>query len=72
MNATPLTELTLTGGERRRVEGDPRAVEAIVISAARGSIMELAWLVEAGTGEPIGVNPEHVMTIRAHLRAPDS
>jgi hypothetical protein len=36
-----------------------------VISAARGSIMELAWLIEALTGERVGVNPEHVVMVRA-------
>ena len=64
MTDMPVTELILTGGERLRVEGDLRAVEAAVISAARGSIMELAWLVEAATGERVGVNPEHVVTVR--------
>jgi hypothetical protein len=64
MTDMPVTELILTGGERLRVEGDLRTVEAAVISAARGSIMELAWLVEAGTGERVGVNPEHVVTVR--------
>jgi hypothetical protein len=61
----PLTELTFTGGGPLRVEGDSHAVEAVVISAARGSIMELAWLVEADTGLRVGVNPEHVVMIRA-------
>jgi hypothetical protein len=65
MTDTPTTELLLTGGERLRVEGDLRAVEAAVISAARGSIMELAWLIEALTGERVGVNPEHVVMVRA-------
>jgi hypothetical protein len=66
MTDTPVTELMLTGGERLRVEGDPRAVETAVIAAARGSIMDLAWLMEADTGQPVGVNPEHVMMVRAH------
>lgn len=60
----PVTELTLTGGERLRVQGDQRAVESVVISAARGSIMELAWLIEADTGLRVGVNPEHVLMLR--------
>ena len=60
----PVTEIVLTGGERLRVQGDLTAVEAVVISAARGSIMELAWLTEAGTGERVGVNPEHVLMLR--------
>jgi hypothetical protein len=64
MTETPVTEITLTGGERLRVEGDPHAVETVVIAAARGSIMQLAWLIEADTGLRVGVNPDHVLTLR--------
>jgi hypothetical protein len=39
-------------------------VERVVLDAARGSIMELAWLVENESGERIGVNPEHVVMLR--------
>lgn len=60
----PVTELTLTGGERLRVEGDPKQVEAAILSAARGSIMEFAWMTEAGSGDRVGVNPEHVLLLR--------
>ncbi|HEY3771725.1 MAG TPA: hypothetical protein VGL69_01920 [Solirubrobacteraceae bacterium] len=60
----PVTELVLSGGQHLQVEGDSRAVESVVISAARGSIMELAWLIEAETGTRVGVNPEHVVMIR--------
>lgn len=60
-----VTELTLTGGERLRVEGDPQGVEAAILSAARGSIMEFAWMTEADTGERIGINPDHVLMLRA-------
>ena len=59
------TELTLTGGQRLHVEGEPHTVEAAIIAAARGSIMELAWVVEAGSGERLGLNPDHVVMIRA-------
>lgn len=64
MTSVPTTELLLSGGQRLRVEGDAHAVEAVVISAARGSIMELAWLIEADTGARIGVNPEQVLLLR--------
>jgi hypothetical protein len=60
-----LTEITLAGGERLRVEGDPRAIEATILAAARGSIMELAWVTEADSGRDIGVNPEYVVTVGA-------
>jgi hypothetical protein len=61
----PATELTLTGGERLRVEGDPHEVEKAILSAARGSLMELAWMIEADSGHPVGVNPDHVLMLRA-------
>jgi hypothetical protein len=60
-----VTELTFTGGERLLVEGDPPDVEARILSAARGSLMELAWLTEDGTGRDVGINPEHLLMIRA-------
>jgi hypothetical protein len=58
------TEVTVLGGERFRVRGDPEDVERAVLDAARGSIMELVWLVEAESGERIAVNPEHVVMLR--------
>lgn len=61
---TPVTEITLTGDDRVRVEGDPHTVERAIVSAARGSIMELAWLTEAHTGLQVAVNPEHVSMLR--------
>ncbi len=61
----PLTELTLVGGERLRVEGDPHDIERAILSAARGSIMEFAWMTEADSGERVGVNPDHVLLLRA-------
>ena len=62
---TPTTEITVAGGDRYRVEGDPEAVERVILDAARGSIMELAWLTEAETGERVGFNPECVVLLRA-------
>ncbi len=59
------TEVTVVGGERFRVEGDASVIEAMILAAARGSIMELAWMTDAQTGERIGVNPEYVVTLRA-------
>lgn len=60
-----LTEITLLGGERHRVNGDTKEVERLILDAARGSIMQLAWLADAETAEPLGINPQHVMTLRA-------
>ncbi len=65
------TELTLTGGERVRVEGDPHEVEAAILAASRGSLMEFAWMTEADSGQRIGVNPDRVVMIRAAEPSPD-
>ena len=58
------TEIALVTGERIRVEGGAKEVERKILDAARGSIMELAWMVECETAEPLGVNPEHVVMLR--------
>jgi hypothetical protein len=62
---TPVTEITVVGGERLRVAGDPKEIEAAILSAARGSIMELAWMTEVDSGDRVGINPEHVLMLRA-------
>jgi hypothetical protein len=62
---TSATEIALVTGERYRIEGDPKDVEQIILDAARGSIMQLAWVVEAETGEDLAINPEYVVTLRA-------
>jgi hypothetical protein len=61
---TSVTEITVLGGERLRVSGDPKDIESAILSAARGSIMELAWLDEADTGDRVGINPDHVLMLR--------
>lgn len=58
------TEIALFGGEAVRVEGDLKDVAARILAAARGSIMELAWLSDAGTGEPLAINPDHVVSLK--------
>jgi hypothetical protein len=62
---TQTTEITVLGGDRYRVEGHAKNIEQLIIAAARGSIMELAWLTEAGTGESLGLNPECVVMLRS-------
>jgi hypothetical protein len=59
-----MIEIILTGGERLKVDGDARVVESAILSAARGSIMELAWMIDAETGHRVGVNPDHVLMLR--------
>ena len=65
---TSITEITFVSGERCRVEGEARDVERLIIDAARGSIMQLAWLTDAQAGEPLAVNPESVVMLRALTR----
>ena len=50
---------------RHRVDGDVKEVERLILDAARGAIMQFAWLTDAQTAEPLGVNPGHVVTLRA-------
>jgi hypothetical protein len=59
------TEITLVNGDRHEVGGDPADVEKAIIAAARGSIMQIAWLEEAESGRPLGVNPAHIVSLRA-------
>lgn len=63
--ATSTTEITLVTGERHCVAGNAKDVERTILGAARGSIMQLAWLVDADTGADLAVNPEHVVLLRA-------
>jgi len=64
-SATPTTELTVVTGDRYRVERDVKEVERAILDAARGSLMQLAWLVDAETGENLAVNPDRVVMLRA-------
>jgi uncharacterized protein YlzI (FlbEa/FlbD family) len=64
--AVATTEITLVGGARLIAKGEIQQVESRIVGAARGSIMELAWMTDAETGQPVGINPEHVTMIRAH------
>ena len=60
----PATELTMVNGERYMIGGEALDVEKAIIAAARGSIMQLAWLEEAESGRSLGVNPAHVVSVR--------
>jgi hypothetical protein len=59
------TEVTVVGGDRYQVDGDPKDVEQAILDAARGSLMQLAWLIESETGARLGINPECVVMLRA-------
>ena len=62
---TPVTEITLLGDGRYRVQGDAKSVERLILDAARGSIMELAWFTEVESGAQLGINPQYVVMLRA-------
>ena len=55
----------MVGGDRLRAQGDRKQVESVILAAARGSLMEFAWITEAETGHQLGINPEHVVSLRA-------
>ena len=55
--------MTLVTGERYQIQGSPEDVEAVIIAASRGSILQFAWLTER-EGERIGVNPASVVSLR--------
>jgi hypothetical protein len=59
------TEIIVVGGKVYRLEAAASDVERTILDAARGSIMQFAWLVEADSGERIAINPEHVVVLRA-------
>ncbi|HWF72503.1 MAG TPA: hypothetical protein VG186_04115 [Solirubrobacteraceae bacterium] len=56
-------ELSLNTGQRFMIRGTLEEVEAAIIAASRGSIMQFAWLTDQ-SGERIGVNPTAVVSIR--------
>jgi hypothetical protein len=53
-------------GDRYEIRGSPEDVEATIIAASRGSIMQLAWLTDRD-GDRIGVNPGSVVSLRRSL-----
>ena len=64
-DAIALTLVTMTTGERYEIDGAPESIEAAIVGASRGSIMQLAWLTEAGTGRSIAINPLHVVALNS-------
>lgn len=61
----PSTRITVTSGETFQVQGTTKEVEASIVAAARGSIMELVWLTDLDSKQPIAINPEYVVALRA-------
>jgi len=57
-------EVTLMNGQIVVVEGDVTEVEKVLSDAARSGHARFAWLIEHGSGERVGVNPDQVLTLR--------
>jgi hypothetical protein len=58
-------EIKLINGDHFTVEGTLDEVEKKLSDAARSGQSRLAWFTEHGTGSSVGVNPDHVATLRA-------
>jgi hypothetical protein len=61
--ARAVTTVVVVTGERYEVQGSPSDVEAAIVAASRGSIMQLAWVTEADSGRSIAINPLHVVSL---------
>jgi hypothetical protein len=58
-------EIRLLNGDAFAVDGTVEEVEKKLSDAARSGQSRLAWFTESGTNASIGVNPDHVATLRA-------
>ena len=58
-------EIRLLNGDAFTVNGSLQEVEKRLSDAARTGQSRLAWFTELGTDAPVGVNPDHVATLRA-------
>jgi hypothetical protein len=70
IGARPSTTLLLSTGDRREVAGAIEDVEKPLQNAVRSSSGTLAQLQDAETGEPVWVNPAHVVTLTPALDEP--
>jgi hypothetical protein len=61
----PYAEIKLTNGDVFTVEGELEEVEKKLSDAARSGQSRLAWFSEHGRDGSVGVNPDHVATLRA-------
>jgi hypothetical protein len=66
------TEITLITGERYEIRGSLEEVESTILSASRGSIMQLAWLTERASDAAVGINPASIVSLRAVIADPKS
>jgi hypothetical protein len=57
------TAVTVVTGQRYEIRGAPDTVEAAIVGASRGSIMQLAWFTDVASGRSIAINPIHVVSL---------
>jgi hypothetical protein len=57
-------EIRLLNGDAFTVDGTVEEVEKKLSDAARSGQSRLAWFTEFGTNASVGVNPDHVATLR--------
>lgn len=57
-------EITTLTGDVIGVDGSLSEVEKELSDAARSGSSRFAWFTEKGTGERVGVNPDHVVSLR--------
>jgi hypothetical protein len=57
-------EIRVLGGDTYRVEGTVEESEKKLSDAARSGQSRLAWFKELASGEPVGINPAHVVSLR--------
>jgi hypothetical protein len=59
------TKLLLSSGMGLEVAGSLGEVEKLLQDAVRSSPGTLAWFADARSGDRVGVNPAHVVTVTA-------
>jgi hypothetical protein len=57
-------EIKTVNGDVIAIEGSLSEVEKDLSDAARSGSSRFAWLTEAGTARRIGINPDHVVSLR--------
>ena len=63
IHAQATTKILFSTGDTLEVEGSIQDVEKPLQNAARSGSGTLAWLNDANRGEPVCVNPVHVVTL---------
>jgi len=58
-------EIRVVGGDTYGVEGSVEEAERMLSDAARSGQSRLAWFKELASGKLVGINPAHVISLRA-------